>query len=295
MSLSKHGAKAIKFNEKVETNTNSNDFQKKNVWFNWGDEDERTVRLVGDFCWVRTHWIGKSNFNKEKDVDLFNSKAFIGDKKLPMKINCSNWSVETEEIDENGGCAICQLAEKANDIMAKEGKHLDAERRQWLKNIIAKCTPKSAYFFKCIDRDNPFIAEGEKGYKIIQMSVELLMAITELDKKLEDTSISSEEDGIDIVIKREKPQQGQKGRTKYSALPVFKGVSVKQTPLDKEELSWADIDIKKFVGKPFETDALVGKFDEEIKLIWEGDDNNEESDDDEDNEEHDKNNESAPF
>jgi len=273
MKLSSHGAKAI---EAVESNRSTQtDFVKQNIWFNWGDDTKRTIRLVGDFKWSKTHWIGKSNFGP--DVPLFAESVFKGENKLPNKVNCSNWNVDTETNQDNG-CVICRIAENANKYLQKQGKNLDEDTKKWLKDLQAKCTSKNAYYFLCIDRSDPYIAEGEKGFKIIQMSLELLTAITELDKALETADICSDDEGIDIVIKREQALgKGGKGRTKYSASPVFEKTSVKQTPLTEEERSWNRIDLSKFLGKNPDDTQLVKLLKTNVKDVWEEGDENEEN------------------
>lgn len=264
--LAKHGAKVIKMQNELAPSSKS--FEGRNIWFNWGDKDSHVVRLVGDFRWVRSHWIGKSSFNPKNDVELFVPEAFKGVEKLPYKVNCGNWNIALEA-EEGDNCVICQIGRIAQEALKKEGKGLDEERRQWLKNIVSKCNPNSSYYFKCIDRSDPFIADNVKGFKILQMSTELLTAVVDLDKSLEDVSITSEEDGIDIEIKRERIQASS--RIKYSVSPVFKGVSVKQTPLTDEEKSWDDLDLMKFTGRPVDDGMLIEKMNPLIKTIWGGD------------------------
>ena len=82
-SLSRHGADALK---KFETTSNSSEFTKDNIWFDWGNKEEHVIRIVGDFRISRSHWIGESKFGN--DVALLNSEAFKGDKKLPMTVAC---------------------------------------------------------------------------------------------------------------------------------------------------------------------------------------------------------------
>jgi hypothetical protein len=65
--LSSHGAKAIKVSKEGR---NNNSGTKKDIFFKWGDKNERTIRLVGDFRWVKTHWIGKSAFGEEMSNSL---------------------------------------------------------------------------------------------------------------------------------------------------------------------------------------------------------------------------------
>ena len=91
-NLASHGQKALK--EANSGNSNSGNFQKDNIWFDWGDKEEHVIRLVGDFKWIRSHWIGESQYGK--DIALLNAKAFKGEGKIPMNVACGNWDPETE-------------------------------------------------------------------------------------------------------------------------------------------------------------------------------------------------------
>lgn len=255
-NLARHGAVALKSN----TNNQQNDFSKEYVWFDWGNSEEHVVRLVGDFKWIRQHWIGPSQFGQ--DIEIINSNAFKGENKIPMNVSCGNWDVETESEDPDGdNCAVCRLGRNADKMLQKYGKEMEEADKETIKNIRKKCAVRNVYLFKCIDRENPYTDEEKtrKGYKIIKMPAELLTAIIELSKKLPDVNITSPEEGIDITIKRVKPES-KKGKTSYTALPVYKGMTVKQTPLTEEELEYRDLDLSKFAGKP--VDKM--RFEEEL-------------------------------
>lgn len=264
MSLSKHGAEAIKAAE--EGRPQKSDFKRQNIFFDWGNQLKHTIRLVGEFKSVRSHWIGKSAFGGE-DVPLFKDGAFKGEDKLPARVNCSNWDSSTESSDADGGCVICRIAANASKYLEKEGKHLDEDTRKWLQDLQFKCAPANSFYFLCIDRGNPYIAEGEKGFKIIQMSTPLLKAIIAIDEDLGGTDICSDEEGIDIVIKKTLPV-GKSKRTEYSASPAFDKTSVKQTPLTEEEKSWNRIDLAKFTGKKPDEEMLVSLLRDNVKEVW---------------------------
>ena len=116
------------------------------------------------------------------------------------------------------------------------------------------------------------------------MPAELLNAIIELSKKLHGVNITSVEEGIDITIKRTKPAGGKKGKTSYTALPVYDGMVVKQTPLTAEELEYRELDISKFVGKPIDRELFEAELVEEnnVKTIYESADIDSGSEDGED-------------
>lgn len=266
-NLASHGQKALK--EANSNNNSSGNFPKENIWFDWGNKEEHVVRLVGDFTWIRSHWIGESAFGK--DIAILNASAFKGENKIPMNVACGNWEVESESEDPNGDCPICRLAKNADAILSKNGKDMDEADRNIIKSIRKKCAVKNTYLFKCIDRDNPYVddAKTKKGYKIIKMPSDLLNAVVELSKKFGDISITSPDEGIDITIKREKGANG--GVPKFTALPVMSGMSVKQTPLTDEELQYHDLDLKKFAGKPVDKERFEEELvdDNNVRVIYE--------------------------
>lgn len=268
MNLARHGAIALKGNE---TNNNSN-FPKDNIWFDWGNKEEHTVRLVGDFKWTRSHWIGPSQFGKDKDIEIINATSFKGENKIPMNVACGNWDVDTESEEASGdNCAVCRLAHNADKMLAKYGKEMEEADKETIKKIRKKCAFRNVYLFKCIDRDNPYLDDDKtrKGYKIIKMPAELLNAIIELSNKLQGVNITSPDGGIDITIKRVKPANG--GKTSYTALPVYEGMTVKQTPLTEEELQYHDLDLSKFGGKPVDKTRFEEELVEEnnVRTIYE--------------------------
>lgn len=267
-NLARHGAQALS----GSTSNQSNDFTKENVWFEWGNSEEHTVRLVGDFKWTRSHWIGPSQFGQ--DIEIINSDAFKGENKIPMNVACGNWDVDSESEEPSGdNCPVCRLGAHANLMLSKYGKDMEESDKEIIKNIRKKCAVRNVYLFKCIDRDNPYTDEEKtrKGYKIIKMPAELLTAIIELSKKLSGVNITSPEEGIDITIKRVKPEGNKKGKTSYTALPVYEGMTVKQTPLTEEELQFRDLDLSKFAGKPVDKERFEEELVEEnnVRTIYE--------------------------
>ena len=257
-NLARHGAVALKGSSSENTNNN---FPKENVWFDWGNSEEHVVRLVGDFKWIRSHWIGASQFGK--DIEILSPDAFKGENKIPMNVACGNWDPDSESEEPDGdNCPVCRLGRNADKMLQKYGKEMEEADKEIIKNIRKKCAVRNTYLFKCIDRDNPYVDDEKtrKGYKIIKMPAELLTAIIELSKKLEDVNITSPEEGIDITIKRVKPEGNKMGKTSYTALPVYKGMTVKQTPLTEEELAYRDLDLSKFAGKAVDRE----RFEEEL-------------------------------
>jgi hypothetical protein len=267
-NLSSHGAKAIKVSKEGR---NNNSGTKKDIFFKWGDKNERTIRLVGDFRWVKTHWIGKSAFGG-RDVKLFEDAAFsASNNALPNSIVCGAWDSTTESVSSDKPCVICEIMKKANQSLKENGNDFDESQKKMIQDVIFKCKATDNYFFLCIDRDEPYIAEGEKGFKIIKMPPSLLEAIINLDSKLTAADLNSDDNGIDLVIKKVAPASG-KGRTEYSVTPVFEGVSIKVTPLTEEERSWNRPDLSKMAGKAFDDSYLRSCLTDDMKIILSSED-----------------------
>lgn len=258
--LSEHGAKALKDASSLNGGNGGLNFAKENIWFDWGNKNEHTVRIVGDFKAVRSHWIGESKFGQ--DVDLLKASAFKGENKLPMSVACGNWDVETESPDpDNDACPVCRLGHNADAILKKHGKELDETDKNLFKAIRRKCSVKCMYLFKVIDRDNPYLDDekSKKGYKILKAPEKLLKAILELSDKMKGIGITSPDEGIDITIKK-LVSDTSKTDVNYNALPVMDGMKVKQTPLTEEEQAYFELDLSKFAGKPVDT----ARFEEEL-------------------------------
>ena len=269
--LSKHGATALKNAASLNTNSNNGNFGKENIWFDWGNKDEHTIRLVGDFVSIRSHWIGESKFGQ--DIAILNSGAFKGDNKLPMTVACGNWDAETETEDPDGdACPVCRLGRNADAMLKKYGKELEEADKATFKNIRRKCAVKCQYLFKIIDRENPYVDEEKtrKGYKILRAPEKLLKAILELSDKMKGIGISSPDEGIDITIKKI-VSETSKNDVSYSALPVMEGVSVKQTPLTEEERGFRELELHKFAGKPVDKERFEEELTDEnnVRTIYE--------------------------
>jgi len=271
-SFLEHANRTIKRIEESNARSSGGNFAKENIWFDWGNSDEHVIRLVGDWREVHSHWIGASKFGK--DVAILKPTAFVGDSKLPMSVSCDNWdaSTETEETD---ACPVCRLAKKADWILnhPKYANEIDEADKENFKAVRRKCAVKINYIFKCIDRENPYVDDEKtrKGYKIIKMPQELWNAILEMGRKIKGVEIASVDEGIDITIKRQRPANGQKGKTTYTASPVYDGMTVKQTPLTDEEKAFRDIDLLKFIGKPVDKDRFESELVEEnnIRMLYE--------------------------
>lgn len=267
--LSSHGQKALKSAASLNTNS-STSFAKENIWFDWGKKNEHTVRIVGDFISIRTHWIGESKYD---DVSILNPTAFKGDNKIPVQVACGNWDVETESEDPDGdACPICRLGRNADAMLKKYGKELEEADKNIFKAIRKKCAIKQFYLFKVIDRENPYIDDEKtkKGYKILRAPDKLLKAILDLSDKMKGIGITAKDEGIDIIIKKV-TSDTSKNDVSYTALPVMDGVKVKQTPLTEEELEFRDLELIKFSGKPIDKDRFEEELTDEnnVRTIYE--------------------------
>ena len=69
--LGRHGQDALRSAAALNGNNGGGaNFAKENIWFDWGNKNERVIRLVGDFKAIRSHWIGESKFGQ--DVAILN-------------------------------------------------------------------------------------------------------------------------------------------------------------------------------------------------------------------------------
>ena len=251
-----------KFDEMMENKANraSNNFSKEDIWFDWGDKDEHIVRIVGEYKWFRNHWINTSQYSPFK---LLKEEAFEGENKLPKNIACSNWDSETETDDEMGTCPVCKLMKIASNTLKKLGKSMNPEIKQFMKDLRSKCVPGNTFMVKIIDRENPYVAEDVKGFKILRMPDTLVAAIKKIGADL-GIGVTSDDEGIDIKISRSK--NGNK--TTYSAAPVYKGMSIKQTPLTEEERNYRNLDLSKFGGKEVDENAFASMLVDDVANFW---------------------------
>jgi len=240
--------------------SNNGNFAKENIFFEWGDKDEHIVRIVGEYKWFKNHWINVSNFSSFK---LLKDEAFEGDNRLPKNIICTNWDSETETNDEMGSCPVCKLMKIADNSLKKLGKSMNPEIKQFMKDLRSKCFPTNTFMVKIIDRGNPYVSEGVKGFKILRMPDTLVAAIKKISSDL-GIDIVSEDEGIDIKISRNKAGN----KTTYSAAPVYKGMSIKQTPLTEEERNYRDLDLSKFGGKEVDENAFASMLVDDVANFW---------------------------
>lgn len=253
-----------KYQQRSEESVSQNNFSNDdNVFFDFTPGDHR-VRLVGDWTVVHSHWIGPSKFSK---VAFYDEDSFKGDERLKKTVNCPDFDVDTETSTEEKTCTICKLRAAANDLIY-ECKDLDAKQKKYLENIAYEAFPNERVFFLCIDRDNPEISEGKKGFKIIEFPKALTEQWIKLVEENEEVDPNSEDEGIDFIISKKK--EGNKN--KYTIHYAMKGAKACQTPLTDEEKAYPKPDIKKIMCKMPDQDSLFEKLLPEFKELIEDSD-----------------------
>ena len=230
--------------------SSSNFNDDENIFFDFTEGTHR-IRLVGQWTTIHSHWIGPSQFSK---LSFYDESAFKGDNRLKKNINCSDWDSDTETPTKEKTCTICKLRSVANDLLY-ECSDLDSKQKKYLENIASEAFPNERTFFLCIDRDNPEIAPGKKGFKIIEFPRALMKTWVTLVEQNADFDPTSEDEGVDFIVTKEK--KGKK--TEYTVNYAMKGLNVCQTPLTDEEKEYNKHDIKKIMGKLPDQDDLFDK------------------------------------
>ena len=234
--------------QKLEENKRTANFTKRDIFYNI--DKEQILRFVGDYLPSRTHWIGASQFNP---FEIFQPGAFEGEDKLSNQIICSNWDIENEKYNPNGGCIICKLRSIADDIM-RNSKSLGIDEKgvAEFKDLRYKCDYRQQYTFNIIDRQNP-----DGGFKIVKVSKELMGELNSIHESYQPADFAGIEDGVDIKVV--KAGGGGQGRVTFKASLILQGAKVKITPLTEEEKAWQTLDLKKFAGKMPDQAAILSK------------------------------------
>lgn len=231
----------------------------ENVFFDFSEGTHR-IRLVSEWVTTREHWIAPSKFSKKI---LFPETAFVGDDKLKKSIFCADFDSDTEMTVNEKTCVVCKLRAAANNILYGSGNSLDKEQRDFLTDVAKECSPMEHYYFLCIDRDNPEIAPGKKGFKIIEFPRALKNAFDEKCKSNPDIDCISDTDGVDFVVTKKK--DGQK--YSYTIDYVIKGRGIAITPLTEEEKNYQRPDIKKIKCKLPDQDQIFRNMYEEFSQL----------------------------
>lgn len=250
-----------KFQERTkEQNASRNFSDDENIFFDLNEGTHR-VRLVGDWVCVHSHWIGPSQYSK---VQFYSESAFKGDNRLRKNVNCPDFDIDSETINDEKECTICKLRAVANDILF-ECSDLAKDQKKFLENTAHDAQYSERIFFCCIDRDNPEIAPGKKGFKIIEFPKALMEQWMQIVNSNPDLDCNSVEEGVDFIIIKSK--DGKKN--KYTIQYAMKGTQICQTPLTEEEKAFERLDIKKIMGKMPDQDTLYDKLLPEFKELLE--------------------------
>lgn len=241
-------------NQQANRNFNSND----EIFFNLSDGTHK-VRLVGEWLQIRSHWIAPSSFSR---ISLYSDNAFKGEHRLRKSVTCPNFDSDTEMEKDEKTCTICKLHAAANDILYN-CSDLSSEQKKFLENVARDTRYTDRYFFLCIDRDNPEVSPGKKGYKIIEFPKELMNQWIQLVSSTGDGDCTTVDAGCDFTIV--KSRDGN--RAKYSIQYVMENRQIVQTPLTDEEKAFEKLDLKKLMGKLPNQKELYEKLLPEFKEL----------------------------
>lgn len=246
-----------------ENSSSSSSGEKEEIFFNL-DEGIYRIRLVGDgWTTIHSHWIGNTTYTL---VKLFPDSAFTGENRIKKIVCCADFDPETETTKSKKSCILCKLRKEANDMLYDDSIDLSKEQKELLVNISKESRANERYFFLCIDRDNPEIAPGKNGLKIIEFPIALFKQFLSLAEKNSDIDLFSDDEGVDLII--EKKRDGKKWS--YTLNFAMDGRSVATTPLTEKEKAYQKHDIKKIMGKlPSQRDLyehLLPEYQDMIEL-----------------------------
>lgn len=219
------------------------------------------IRFVGEWVQVHSHFIGNGPFTEAK---LYPDSAFEGENRLRKFVNCADFDCHSEMPKSKKRCVICQINKTADEIVNDRNVRLDDETIEWLKKVRKTTKAKSRYLFPCIDRDNPEVAPGKKGIKIVEFPIKLFTNLNTLIVKNQDLdffSYDGEAPELDIDVK------GTGKDAIYSVNFVMSGREVKTTVLTDEEKALEVPDLFKIMCKMPSQKALFEKLDNDVKEI----------------------------
>lgn len=246
-----------------------------NIWYTFKDGDN-TLRLVGEFIQVRTHYIAPNP--KKGDRGLCMPQAFQGQDKLGINVNCSDWDVTTESEKPEKTCAICSLYHVCQKKLDRANKgNLTKEENEFFFKLQTACKPRDQMKWNVIDRDDPYITQtvdGKEvkvlGLKVAQVGTEAWGDISGIYDQLQ-INLADPEEGIDILVNK-----SNNGRVQYAAKAVLAKsaagpITVKQTPLTPEERALELHDLKKICGKQTEQDKVLSALHADLRKLIEDD------------------------
>lgn len=232
--------------------------ENEKIFFDFS-EGEHKIRLVGEWVTIRSHWIYPGPFSK---VKLFDESAFNGEDRIKKNIVCSDFDTTTEKVKEEKSCILCKLHSAASEILYNTSD-LSPEQKSLLSGVIRDTNPMERTFFLCIDRNNPEIAPGKKGLKIIEFPKALMTQWTNLILQNKDLDVCGDDTGIDFIITKKRQGKSTVFTVNYS----MKNISVEVTPLTDEEKAFQRHDIRKIMGKIPDHALVLSKLRPEFKDI----------------------------
>lgn len=255
---------------KVQAKRPKNNFGSRVVglYHNWKDGTNR-IRLVGDFVEVHTHFIAPAP--KRKDRGLCQAEAFKGDDRIPMVVNCLDWDIANEKPTGKKVCPICKLHAIAVEVLKLNPN--ETEKKEF--ELIKQATRVNASLkWNIISRDDPYVVEVDEngketkmlGYKIATFGREAQTDVFGIYKQI-GFDIQDPEKGIDIEINKDSTG----ARVSYTARAVIEGMSVKATPLTKEEKEMELHDLKIRCGRIIESEKIVDALHEDLADMLEVD------------------------
>lgn len=255
--------KVRRFNESRPKYTNRG--RTTGIFHNWKD-GENPMRFVQNFVETKTHFVAPSKRTKLQTGGLCIEDAFEGEESIPKVVNCADWDMENEEWREEKTCVICKLNRLAKKVLEHRDE-LDAETREKFEAVTAATYARTALKWNCINRDDPNVIkidddgneEKVLGLKIANVGIEAWEDISGIIDNL-GLDITDPDEGIDIIVVKQKG-----ARVSYSAKPVFKGMTVKQTPLTEEERALEPHDILKLCGVQTDQDRVLDGLHEEYR------------------------------
>lgn len=239
---------------------NQGGFDKNEKIFFELSEGEHHIRLVSQWVEVHSHFIGNTKFTKEK---LFPDSAFEGDNHLRKFVTCPDFDPTTEMPAPKSTCVLCYLYNTMNNLINSGSDQLTNEDIEFFKRVRSTSFVRNRHLFLCLDRDNPEIAPGRKGLKIIEFPRKLFQQYLVLLKKNPKLDFASPDKAPELCI----TVAGTGKDATYSITYEMDGTEVLTTALTDEERKYQRHDILKIVGKPTSQKLLYEKLRKSIRQL----------------------------
>lgn len=254
--------KIRKMKERAPVRGNFSSF--RGIFHQWKDGDN-TIRLVGEFLEVKTHYVSPNP--KRGERGLCQAKSFQGNNRIPQTVNCLDWDIEKEEPKKTRTCPFCKLQAIARQAL-KENPTPD--EKKFFDALKQSAYARTALKWQIVDRDDPFILKVDNGAEIKVPGLKIATLGIELWKDIEGIfnqcgfDLTDADEGIDLTITK---SSGNK--TTYSAKAVLIGrpPTVKVTPLTPEERGWEKHDLKAICGRQTALDMLLDSLHGDLREL----------------------------